>query len=100
MRSKRLKRMEEVDGLAGLWQRTEAWSIRAGNLKRRLQKDKEGVLRWMKVREEDAVLSNISNWLTLAKGQNPSPRLDRCEGEHLETEEQEASMTMQSLLQW
>ena len=45
----------------------------------------------MKVREEDAVLSNISNWLTLAKGQNPSPRLDRCEGEHLETEEQEAS---------
>ena len=71
MRSKRLRRMEEeeVDGLAGWWQRTEAWSIRAGNLKRRLEKDKERVLRWMEVREEDAVITNISDWLTLAEGQ-------------------------------
>ena len=62
MRSKRLRRMEEdeVDGLAGCWQRTEAWNIRAGNLKRRLEKVKERVLRLMEVREEDSVITNIS----------------------------------------
>ena len=64
--------------LAGWWQRTEAWSIRAGNLKKRLEKDNERVLRWMEVREEDAVISDISNWLTLSKRQNPSSRLDGC----------------------
>jgi hypothetical protein len=59
---KRIEEVVEVYDLSDWWERTEGICIRAGNLKTRLDRDKNRVLRWMETKVIDEVLKDGPNW--------------------------------------
>jgi hypothetical protein len=61
-KGKKLRRMESVEEefeMAGWWEMMEGRCVRAGNLKRRLENDRERVLKRMENRNEDALMESL-----------------------------------------
>ena len=72
---KKLKRMETAEaaqeeefGIHEWWKWAEERCIRAGELKRRLETDRNRVLRMMESRSQDLILQDGPGWWRMAKG--------------------------------